>query len=185
MKQIQLSQVLNGSFRRVALQGLIFVSLMSGLNTASMAAQGPSIAVVDQFAAIMETDEAQKLHEQYKTEVEAERGKLVALDSEVTELNARLEKEGEVMSSSEVNRLKSSIEDKQLDRNVLIKKVRNRTQDVQQEIASALGAKFQEVMTKIQDERSYDLILQKQAALYASDKYDITQEVTAKINKMK
>lgn len=165
---------------------VVAAALCVGLLSSIQAqAEEMSIAVVDQFAAILNTDQAKTLTDKYKVELEAERGKLVALDNEVAELEGRLEKEGEVMSQSEMMRLSSDIKDKQLDRNVLIKKLRNRNQDAQQEIVGALGPKFEEVMKEIQEERDFDLILQKQAALWASEKFDITQEVTGKINKLK
>jgi outer membrane protein len=162
-----------------------FTFMVGFLAAQQVVAEDISIAVVDQFAAILNTDVAQSLTEKYKVELEAERGKLVALDNEVAELEGRLQKESEVMSQSEMMRLSSDIKDKQLDRNVLIKKLRNRNQDAQQEIVGALGPKLEEVMQEIQEERDFDLILQKQAALWASEKYDITQEVTSKINKLK
>ncbi len=169
--------------RKIRQQGLALCVFFSSFGVAN-AADDVNIAVVDQFAAILNTDQAQSLTEKYKTELEAERGKLVALDNEMAELEGRLEKEKDVMSQSEVMKLSSEIKDKQLDRNVLIKKLRNRNQDAQQEIIGALGPKFEEVMKKIQEERHFDLILQKQAALWASEKYDITKEVTDKINSL-
>lgn len=145
----------------------------------------PSIAIVDQFAAIVNTKQAQNLTDKYKIELEAEKGKLVALDNQVSELEKRLEKEGDVMSQSEMVSTSSKITNMKLDRNVLIKKLRNRNQDAQQEIIGALGPKFETVMKEIQTERKFDLILQKQAALWASEKYDITSDVTKRIDALK
>lgn len=154
-------------------------------NSAVAQEQEISIAVVDQFAAILNTEQAKALTDKYKTELEAERGKLVALDTQVSEMEAKLEKERDVMSQSEMMRMSSEVKNLQLDRNVLIKKLRNRNQDAQQEIVGALVPKFEEVMKKIQEERKLDLILQKQAAIWAAEEYDITQEVTKKIDAMK
>ena len=103
---------------------VVILGLLSGLN--AIAAEEINIAVIDQFAAIFNTQEAKDLTDHYKIELEAERAKLVAVDNEITELEARLEKESEVMSQNEVLRLSSDIKDKQLDRNVLLQKLQNR-----------------------------------------------------------
>jgi len=162
----------------------ILSTLAFGLLAGQSFAAELKLAVVDQFAAILETQQAKTLTQRYKTELEAERGKLVALDSEINELEQKLSSEGDVMSQSETRQISSDIKDKQLDRNVLVKKLRNRNQDAQQEIIGALGPKFEKVMTAIQDERGFDLILQRQAALWASEEYDITAEITQKIDKI-
>lgn len=187
MKQIKKldSQTFTGRLSQWARMSISVFVLLGCLSPMQAFAEDINIAVVDQLAAIFNTEEAKVLTEKYKVELEAERAKLVALDNEVAELEGRLDKENEVMSQTEAMRLSSDIKDKQLDRNVLIKKLRNRNQDAQQEIAGTLGPLFEQVMKDIQEERQFDLILQKQAALWASDKFDITQDVTRKIDALK
>jgi len=143
------------------------------------------VAVVDQLAAIANTKEVKSLEKKFEVEIEAEKGKLVALSDEITELEKRLQKEGDVMSAAESDRVQSDIKDKQLDRNVLIKKLQNRNQTAQQEIIRTLSPKFKEVMEKIQKDENYDLILERRATLWANEKYDITDKVTSSIDAIK
>ncbi len=143
------------------------------------------VAVIDQVGALLKSEEAQKMLDAYKMDIETDRGKIIALEKEMTSMSERLEKDSLVLNQSEITRIKTEIQDKQLDRNVLIKKLKNKNQAAQQQIMSQLGPKMEKVLEKIQEKEKYDIILSRQSLIWADPKFDITEKVTKELNKMK
>ena len=146
---------------------------------------GLRIAVIDQVAALLDSNEAQTLLEDFKADIENDRKKIRSLEKSLTKLNQRLEKDAMVLSQSETAKIEASIQDKQLDRNVLIKKIKNKNQAAQQQIMNQMGPKMEKVLTELQETENYDLILARQSLIWATPALDITEAVTQRLNSEK
>ncbi|MES2662092.1 MAG: OmpH family outer membrane protein, partial [Pseudomonadota bacterium] len=140
---------------------MCLVAVLLMCSSLALAKDPMRIAVLDQFGALLETTEAQKLLESYKAEAEADRGKILAIEDEMKKADAKLAKEADVMSATEASNLRSSMQDKQLDRNVLIKKLQNKNQEAQKQILAAVGPKLEKILKEMTDEGDYDMILQR------------------------
>ena len=63
--------------------------------------------------------------------------------------------------------------------------VQKRVNEDQQELLELMRPKFELAVSTVASDKKLDLVLNKQAALYTNGEFDITREVTQKINSMK
>lgn len=150
--------------------------------TAGPAAAELKIASLDVQRAIGESEEAKAAVEKLQDELGSEQKALQDLNAEITGLQERLRKDGEVLSDSEKRKLQKDIEDKQIDYQFQVNKLQKALNDRQQEIISAMAPKLDAVLKDIIAVEGYDLIVHRQNVLYVNSKHDITPRVTEKLN---
>lgn len=158
--------------------------LTLSLTTALSAQAEYKIAVADQLAAVLESNKAKSMIESLKSELEKEQVKIIAIENELKSLMDKQEKDSAVMSEAENRKLLKEIEDKQLDYQFLGKKFQKRQQEGQQEILKAMQPIARKALKDVVEEGKYDLVLQRQAVIDFSPTIDITEKLTARINKM-
>jgi outer membrane protein len=73
----------------------------------------------------------------------------------------------------------------QQDGQFLAKKLKASQQEVAQGLGEELGSKYQAALKQLVESEKIGLLLNAQAALYASGEYDITPKVTELMNKAK
>jgi len=142
------------------------------------------IAVVDVQAAILNSEEAKRLLKQIQQEFSSEEEKIRNIQSEAAVLYERLQKDAEVMSEAEKRRVQQQIESKNNDFVYNRQKLQRLIEERQQELFTGVDQKVQAAIELLVKTDDYDLIMPRQAALYAGDLYDITRKVTEKLNEM-
>jgi outer membrane protein len=142
------------------------------------------IAVVDVQAAILNSEEAKRLLKQIQEEFKSEEEKIRSIQSEAAVLYERLQKDAEVMSDAEKRRVQQQIESKNNDFVYNRQKLQRLIEERQQELFTGVDTKVQAAIEMLVKTDDYDLIMPRQAALYAGDLYDITRKVTEKLNEM-
>lgn len=142
------------------------------------------IAVVDVQAAILNSEEAKRLLKQIQEEFSGEEEKIRNIQSEAAVLYERLQKDAEVMSDAEKRRVQQQIESKNNDFVYNRQKLQRLIEERQQELFTGVDQKVQAAIELLVKTDDYDLIMPRQAALYAGDLYDITRKVTEKLNEM-
>ena len=105
--------------------------------TAPAASAEMNIVVLDPVRAILESDEAKVLAEAANKEMEPEIEELRVEAEEFQALQAKLQKDGEVMSESERRKGIKDLEDMQADLQFGQQKLQKQTQDKRQEILQA------------------------------------------------
>ena len=101
------------------------------------------IVVLDPVRAILESDEAKVLIEAANKEMEPEVEELREAAEEFQSLQAKLQKDGEVMSESERRKAIKDLEDMQIDLQFGNQKLQKQTQDKRQEIIQAMAPKYE------------------------------------------
>lgn len=152
--------------------------------TAPAAFAEVKIAVVDVQAAILNSEEAKRLLKQIQEEFSDEEEKIRKIQSEAAVLYERLQKDAEVMSDAEKRRVQQQIESKNNDFVYNRQKLQRLIEERQQELFTGVDQKVQAAIELLVKTDDYDLIMPRQAALYAGDLYDITRKVTEKLNEM-
>jgi outer membrane protein len=142
------------------------------------------IAVVDVQAAILNSEEAKRLLKQIQEEFKSEEEQIRTIQSEAAVLYERLQKDAEVMSDAEKRRVQQQIESKNNDFVYNRQKLQRLIEERQQELFTGVDTKVQAAIEMLVKTDDYDLIMPRQAALYAGDLYDITRKVTEKLNEM-
>ena len=156
------------------------------LATAMMAAPSVyaemKIVVLDPARAILGSDEGKVLLANLENELKADQDELRSSAEAFQALQAKLQKDGEVMSDSDKRKAVKELESMQVDIQFGQQKLQKEAQDRQQEILQSLAPQYQKVLNDLIQVDQIDLILQPNALQYANAKHDITKRVTEKLN---
>ena len=143
------------------------------------------VAVLDVQTAVLSSDEAKKFIEQVKKETGPDEEKLKGISEEGRKLQERMQKDGPIMSEDEKRKLAEKIEEKAVNYKYLVGKLQSTQRDKQQELLSKMNPKVEKAVTEIIKAEQFDLVLQRQAVVYAVSALDITAKVTDRINQQK
>ena len=159
---------------------------MALLATSMMAATSVyaemKIVVLDPARAIAGSDEGKALIANLESELKADQDKLVASVEAFQALQAKLQKDGEVMSDSDKRKMVKELESMQADIQFAQQKLQKEAQDRQQEILRSLAPQFQKVRDDLIQIDQIDMIVNPNVLQYANAKHDITKRVTEKMN---
>ena len=164
--------------RKVTL--LLSALMLSGAVHAEM-----NIVVLDTVRAILESDEAKVLIEAAEKEMSGESDELRGLADQRKTLAEKLQKDGDVLSPTEVRDIQKEIEELELDLQYRSQKLQKAVQDKRQEILVALAPKFEKVRNDLVQVEGYDMIIAPNAMIYVNPKNDITRRVTERMNENK
>ncbi len=142
------------------------------------------IAVVDQVAALTQSAQAKAMIQKLKTANAADEQKLKTMEPALEGLGKQLDRDGAVMSDAQRQKTIKDLETKRDAYLALRQKVQKRYQDGQQNILATLGPKFKQALEQVIKKGKYDLVIQKQALVYAEEGMDITNQITAAIDAM-
>lgn len=156
--------------------------LVSALLVSSVAQAEMKIVVLDSVRAILETEEAKVLIQAAEKGLESEQSELQALVQQRQALQEKLQKDGEIMSTSEKRQVGKDIEDLEIDLQFRGQKLQKEVQDKRQEILVALAPKFEKVRNDLIQVEGYDMIVAPNALIYVNPINDITKRVTERMN---
>src|SRR5690606_5246268 len=108
---------------------------------------------------------------------------LKALEKDIRAMEKRFVKDSQVMSEDEARRLQQEIAEKKSRHKFEGVELQRKVQKHKQELSMPLMQFAQEAIEDLQKQGDYDLILHKQMTLYSKDSYDITRQLTEKLNK--
>jgi outer membrane protein len=164
------------------LNKLVSTAVVAILFTAPVVSAEMNIVVLDPVRAILESEEAKVLAEAANKEMQPEQEELRAAAEEMQALQAKLQKDGEVMSDSERRKAIKDLESMQADLQFGSQKLQKEAQDRRQEILQALAPKYEKVLSDLIQIDQIDLILSPSQLQYANAKHDISRRVTEKLN---
>ena len=156
--------------------------LVALILAAPFASAEMKIVVLDPVRAILESDEAKVLADDANAEMQPEQDELRAAAEEMQALQAKLQKDGEVMSESERRKAINDLESMQADIQFGSQKLQKQVQDKRQEILQAMAPKYEKVLGDLIQIDQIDLILSPNQVQYANAKHDISRRVTEKLN---
>lgn len=163
------------------LKGILMISLLGGAS--SIYAADVKIAILNTQRAVIESEEAKKMIEKIRTELERDETAVKSLGEEIQKTQQRLTKDAATLSNTEKRRLQKEIEDKQIDYQFQVNKLQKEVQDRQQDIFVALAPKVDAVLKDLIAKEKYDIIMQRANLLYVTQALDITRQVTELLNK--
>ena len=165
-------------------KSIIFALIMiPGLLVANSASAELKVAVLDVQKAILESNEAKQFISTLQKEIAPDADKLKKIEGEAKKMQARLAKDGAIMSESERKKLTESIEEKGVNYKYLVGKLQNKQKQKQQELLRMMNPKVEAAIKTILDENKYDLVLQRQALIYSNPELDISAKLTEMLNK--
>jgi outer membrane protein len=159
----------------------ILISLMLSLVGFNAFAEA-KIGVVD-LQKIMQTSSQMKtIQQKLEKDFKPRRDKLVAMEEGLKQDMEKFKRDGSIMSDSQKKDLEKKILATQ-------QTFEREGQQYQQELSTAhneameeLYSKIRKAIAKVADTDKYDIVLQKDAAPYSSEKLDITENVIKQIS---
>ena len=143
---------------------------------------GAKIGVVDLQKIMQASNQMKEIQQKLEKDFKPRRDKLVAMEETLKQDMEKFKRESAVMSDSQKKELEKKI--------VSAQQVFEREgQQYQQELSAAhneameqLYSKIRKAISKVADTDKYDLVLQKDAAPFSSEKLDITNSVIKQIS---
>jgi outer membrane protein len=155
------------------------------MSIASLSFAQTKVAVFNAQAAILGSDQAKATLEKLRNDsnyagLQAE---LETLKSDMEALRKESETKGMTWSADQVAEHRKKMESVGSDLQYTAKKMQSEQQSVMQRIMQQMQPKVEEALTAVIKAEGVDLVLDSQAAFFASDAADITDLVTQRLNK--
>lgn len=168
----------------IAVRNTMIALLLFGCAGAVQAAE-LKIAVINPLGAISGTEQYKKAVAQLEKDTADQKAKLMMLQTDLNVCKQRLSTDGATMSATEQAKLKTDCEAKYRDFQGLGQNYNKIASDREQAILKDIGPKFQKAVDALAKEGGYDLIVQKDALLFAKPAFDVSEQVTTRINAIK
>lgn len=159
---------------------IVGILVIFGLNTAY--ADGAKIGVVDLQKIIQTSPQMKAIQDKLEKEFKPRRDKLVGIEENLKKDMDKFKRDNAVMSDSQKKDFEKKIIQSQ-------QEFERQGQQYQQELSTAHNQAMENLYEKIRSaiqvvalQGKYDVILQKDAAPYSSDKLDVTAQVVKNIH---
>ncbi len=159
----------------------VLVALFFTLGSAVAVADGTKIGVVDLQKIMQTSTQMKSIQEKLEKEFKPRRDKLVAMEDGLKKDMEKLKRDSSVLSASQRKDLEKKIVATQ-------QQFEREGQQYQQELSTAHNESMEEFYTKIRaaiakvaEGEKFDVVLQKDAAPFSSDKLDVTSKVVQEI----
>jgi len=162
---------------------LIALVAAAAMNVA--VAADTKVAVVDMERALFLSDAAKAAVKEFKKANQTELDKLTALQESLMASKERLEKEGDIMSEDERRKISNEMEQKTQEYQFYGRKLQQLEEGWKRELFNKQLPELEKTLKEIIDEGKYDVVLNAQAAIFASPKADITKLLIERLNKKK
>jgi|SRR5690606_29455029 len=143
------------------------------------------IAVIDPIRAISETSEVKERTSALELDMKKKEAEMIKLRDEIMALEERLKRDGMTMSSEQQKSMSDQRDAKMLDFRSRQQLAQKRMEQDRDEMLSVMEPRLKQAIDKIAKEGKYDLIITRQAVLYAAEQTDVTTQVTQIMNQMK
>lgn len=143
------------------------------------------IAVIDPIRAISETSEVKERTSALELDMKKKEAEMVKLRDEIMALEEKLKRDGMTMSSEQQKSMSDQRDAKMLDFRSRQQLAQKRLEQDRDEMLSVMEPRLKQAIDKIAAEGKYDLIITRQAVLYAAEQTDVTRQVTQIMNQMK
>ncbi len=152
------------------------------LSLAAFSSAQLKIAVLDTQKALVSSEEAKKLLEDMRAELQPDEDEANALGDEIQTMQEKLQTDGEVMSPTQQRKAQKDIEDKRLEYQFLVNRLQKALEDRREELLRNMLPKLDAVLKDLIELEGYDFIMERANLRYVNTKHDITRKVTEKLN---
>ncbi|MDP6537429.1 MAG: OmpH family outer membrane protein [Gammaproteobacteria bacterium] len=157
---------------------------MVGLTVSSLAIAQASIGVFDLNRALFETDAWKAELETLEGQFAEEQATVVQLRAELEELFATIEVNAPTFTETQIQRLQEEGQFKQLRIQQIGERVQSSLRDTQNNFLERYRQLLGDAINEVYEEGDYDFILRSESVVVSGFSFDVTPEVTAKLNEM-
>ncbi len=149
-----------------------------------LAQQNHRIGVVNLEQALFNTEAARQLEANTREEFTEDEQRLEQLNAELQEIVERAQRDESILSDSELRRLNNDAQDKQVQLRVVAERLQEAWDERQQQFVNGMRQALGQAIEEVVQEGDYDLVLNAEQVAYFNNTYDITAEVTARLNEL-
>lgn len=164
--------------------GMMMVAVVLLMQAGLVQAQQPVIAVVDLESALFNTDAARELEARVREELRDDEERLNRLNSELRELVERAQRDESIMSDAEMRRLNSDAQEKQIQMQVIAERLEEAWGQRRFMFVESMRPFLGQAVESVVQQGNYDLVFNADQLTYFSSGYNITAQVTARINEL-
>jgi outer membrane protein len=157
-----------------------FVFLLIAFSPAAIGAEYV-VAVIDPNRVVEQSPQYEAARQELQREVADREERLREQQTQLGELQAKLEKDAALMSSEELQRLRNDIRNRDRKLKYAQAEAREDLTLRQNEMRTKLGKQVEEVVTELAKEKSIDLIVSGEDVFYFSERIDISDEVVGRM----
>lgn len=161
----------------------VFTALLLFCGTLN-AQESPVIGVVNLEQALFNTEAAQELEANTRDELSRDEQRLEQLNTELQEIVQRAQRDESILSDQELRDLNADAQDKQVQLRQVAERLQVAWEERQQEFVNRMRPDLGRAIEEIVQEGGYDLVLNASQVAYFNNAYDITAQVTAKLNEL-
>lgn len=162
----------------------ILLFALTALSFASTAQAELKIGLVDMRAALFSSDAAKEFTEEMVKKYKQQDLEVRAVGEDGQKLELRLKNDAAIMSDSERNKLASELETKIQEYKFLKGKLDKALAEKRQEFLNDSKPKIDQAINDLVKEEKLDILMPREAALYADPKMDFTDKIIKKLNKL-
>lgn len=142
------------------------------------------VGLVDMRAALFSSDAAKDFTENMVSKFKQQDLEVRAVGEEGQKLELRLKNDSAIMSDSERSKLASDLEAKINEYKYLKSKLDKALAEKRQEFLNDSKPKVDQAINELVKEEKLDLLMPREAALYANQGMDLTEKFVKKLNKL-
>ncbi|RKU10417.1 hypothetical protein C6501_13770 [Candidatus Poribacteria bacterium] len=161
---------------------VIFSIALFGLMVGSIGTETFKFGIVDANRVLLNYQKAIEADKILKNAEQRLKEKLDAFGEEIRTLQERREKAELFESEEQIKESESKIQQKQIEYQQEFERGGQVLSEKRQELLTPILKELEELIIKVGKAENYDLIINKQAALYFNEKYDLTDKLIKLIN---
>jgi outer membrane protein len=154
------------------------------LAAGSAIAQQPVVGVVNLEQALFNSQAAQELQAAIQEEFRDDQTRADQLNTELTELAERAQRDESIMSDAEKRRVTSEAQEKQVQLQMIAERVQAALQERNQTFIESMRENLGNAIQAVVQEGGYNIVLNADSVAFFDNTYDITAKVTAKLNEL-
>ncbi len=154
------------------------------LASGSSFAQQPVVGVVNLEQALFNSQAAQELQAVIQEEFRDDQTRAEQLNTELTELVERAQRDESIMSDAEKRRVSSDAQEKQVKLQMISDRVQAAFQERNQAFIESMRENLGNAIQAVVQEGGYNIVLNADSVAFFDNTYDITAKVTAKLNEL-
>ncbi len=150
----------------------------------SALAQTPTIGIINLEQALFNTEAARELEANVRQELGDDEARLERLNNELRELIERAQRDESILSESDMRRLNADAQEKQVQLQMVAERLQEAWEERQQVFVNSMRQYLGQAIEYVVDNGGYDIVFNAEQVAYFDNSYNITGQVTARINEL-
>ena len=160
------------------------LTVVFALFAQSALAQTPTIGIINLEQALFNTEAARELEANVRQELGDDEARLERLNNELRELIERAQRDESILSESDMRRLNADAQEKQVQLQMVAERLQEAWEERQQVFVNSMRQYLGQAIEYVVDNGGYDLVFNAEQVAYFDNSYNITGQVTARINEL-